>query len=136
MPHIKFSLCLVWGENNVSEELMPELAHRHRVKLPTCMHSTEYRVQIQEDNSVDSGASVRVVSLLLNKRSQFSTVPSSPFSSACAGSVVPRVPVRYVRQRIPLFFLFVFFFAGQMIILVQSTGPVSQLVSRVSELLH
>ena len=100
----------------MSEELMPELAHRQpeqskpKLPLPTCMHSTEYRVQIQEDNSVDSGASVRVVSLLLNKRSQFSTVPSSPFSSACAGSVVPRVPVRYVRQRIPLFFLFVFFF--------------------------
>ena len=46
----------------MSEELMPELAHRQpeqskpKLPLPTCMHSTEYRVQIQEDNSVDSGA--------------------------------------------------------------------------------
>ena len=125
MPHIDFFfyLFLVWGEN-VSEELMPELAHRQpeqskpKLPLPTCMHSTEYRVQIQEDNSVDSGASVRVVSLLLNKRSQFSTVPSSPFSSACAGSVVPRVLVRYVGKRIPLFSFFTCFFAGQMIIIL------------------
>lgn len=40
----KFFFVLGLGENNVSEELMPELAHRQRVKLPTCMHSTEYRV--------------------------------------------------------------------------------------------
>lgn len=82
-----------------------------------------------EDNSVDSGASVR--GLLLNKRSIFSIFICMCRVRRATGSRAICPPTNS-----PLFLICFFFFAGQMIILVQSTGPVSQLVSRVSELLH
>ena len=134
MPHIKFSLCLVWGDNNVSEELMPELAHRHRVKLPTCMHSTEYRVHSASPHRY---------------RGQFSrfwgkcswppteqTIHLLHFHLHVQGPSCHGFPCDMSANEFPSFSYLFFFFAGQMIILVQSTGPVSQLVSRVSELLH
>lgn len=80
-----------------------------------------------EDNSVDSGASVRGV--LLNKRSIFSIFICMCRVRLATGSRAVCSPTNS-----PLFLIC--FFAGQMIILVQCTGPVNLLVSRVSELLH
>lgn len=110
MPHIDFFfffvLCLGRGQSvrRAYARVGSPAARAEQPKLPTCTYNTvlaptkEYRVQIQEDNSVDSGASVRVPPTTEQTITVQLLVPSSPFSSACAGSVVPRVLVRYVRK--------------------------------------